>query len=187
MHFRGFTCELDWKTYPDSRPALYLVDAATRETVAVATAYLPDVPLKPGEVFIKEHSENRGMLAALENAGIVKATGETVRSGFVEVPVAKVLSPTLRRDRQDDREKARAGESRGEERPQTRWPGRATPSSRCFGKVQHPLSRSGTKTKALSGELRHCRFLRRPGDKSRVQEGKKTKGTLIEATCSLPG
>lgn len=123
MHFRDFTCELHWKTYPDGCPALYLVDVNTRETVAVATADLPDVPLKPGEVFIKDHSENRGMLAALENAGIAKATGETVRSGFVEVPVAKVLSPTHRRDRQDDRDKARVNENGAEDIPTKQMPG----------------------------------------------------------------
>lgn len=91
VHFRGFTCETHWKTYPNGRPALYLVDAQTRETVAVATADLPGVPLNHGEVFIKEHSENRGMLAALETAGVVKAAGEKVRSGFVELAVATVL------------------------------------------------------------------------------------------------
>jgi hypothetical protein len=123
VHFRDFTCELDWKTYPDGRPALYLVDVNTREIVAAATAYLPYVPLKPGEVFIKDHSENRGMLAALENAGIVQATGETVQSGFVEVPVAKIMSPIHRRDRQDDRENARANENGAEKIPTKQMPG----------------------------------------------------------------
>ena len=80
-----------WKTYPNGRAALYLVDAQTRETVAVATADLPEAPLKSGEVFIKDHSENRGMLAALEQAGVVKATGAAVRSGFAEIPVAALL------------------------------------------------------------------------------------------------
>jgi hypothetical protein len=91
VHFKGFLCEMQWKTYPNGRAALYLVDAQTRETVAVATADLPDAPLKPGEVFIKDHSENRGMLAALEQAGVVKATGAAVRSDFAEVPVAALL------------------------------------------------------------------------------------------------
>jgi hypothetical protein len=91
VHFKGFLCEMQWTTYPNGRAALYLVEAQTREMVAVATANLPEAPLKPGEVFIKDHSENRGMLAALEQAGVVKATGAAVRSGFVEVPVAALL------------------------------------------------------------------------------------------------
>jgi hypothetical protein len=123
VHFRGFTCETHWKTYPNGRPALYLVDANTRETVAIATADLPGAPLKPGEVFIKEHSENRGMLAALEKAGIVQATGETVRSGFVEVPVAKVMTPVRRQDRQDDRNNTLANESGMERNPTEQKPG----------------------------------------------------------------
>lgn len=92
VHFQGFLCEMQWKTYPNGRAALYLVDAQTRETVAVATADLPEVPLESGEVFIKDHSENRGMLAALEQAGVVKATGAAVRSGFAKIPVAALLS-----------------------------------------------------------------------------------------------
>jgi hypothetical protein len=123
VHFRGFTCETHWKTYPDGRPALYLVDANTRETVAIATADLPGVPLKPGEVFIKEHSENRGMLAALEQAGVVKATGETVRSGFAEVAVAKVLPAIERQDRQNDRNTTMANESDMEKNPTDQMPG----------------------------------------------------------------
>ena len=91
VHFKGFLCEMQWKTYPNGRPALYLVDAQTRETVAVATADLPEALLAPGEVFIKDHSENRGMLAALQQAGVVKATGAAVRSGFAEIPVAALL------------------------------------------------------------------------------------------------
>jgi hypothetical protein len=27
VHFRGFSCELHWKKYPNGCPALYLVDA----------------------------------------------------------------------------------------------------------------------------------------------------------------
>jgi hypothetical protein len=123
VHFRDFTCETHWKTYPNGRPALYLVDANTRETVAIATADLPGAPLKPGEVFIKEHSENRGMLAALEQAGVVKATGETVRSGFVEVAVAKVLTPTHGRDRQDDRSNPMVNESGMENTSTNQMPG----------------------------------------------------------------
>ena len=95
VHFQGFECEVEWTTYADGRPALTLVDTKGREMVAVATVNLPDAPQRPGEVFIKDYSENHGILAALEKAGIVKATGETVQSGFATVPVAKVLQPAI--------------------------------------------------------------------------------------------
>ncbi|HTU17854.1 MAG TPA: DUF4313 domain-containing protein, partial [Gemmataceae bacterium] len=123
VHFQGFECVIEQRAYGNGRTALVLVDAKDREEVAVATVNLPEAPLKPGEVFIKDYSENEGMLAALEKAGIVQVTGETVRSGFVEVPVAKVLSPTQTRGRQDDRDKARADESVVEKTPTNQMPG----------------------------------------------------------------
>jgi len=92
MRFREWLCEIQQATYSNGRTALLLVDAKTGESIAVATANLPHESLEPGQVFIKDHSENHGMLEALEKAGIVKATGETVHSGFVQVPKATLLS-----------------------------------------------------------------------------------------------
>ena len=71
--------------------ALSLVDE--EGPVATATVNLPDVPLGKNQVLIKNWSENEGMLDALVAAGVVKPTGETVRSGFVEVPVCELQPP----------------------------------------------------------------------------------------------
>ncbi len=111
VHFNGFECEVERTTYANGRTALILVNTKDREEVAVATVNLPDAPLKPGEVFIKDYSENKGMLEALEKAGIVKATGEKVQSGFVEVPVATVLEPSRNRNGREELEKATTIES----------------------------------------------------------------------------
>ena len=92
MRFREWLCEVRQATYSNGRTALLLLDAKSGESIAVATVNLPHESLEPGQVFIKDHSENRGMLEALEKAGIVKATGETVHSGFVQVPKATLLS-----------------------------------------------------------------------------------------------
>jgi hypothetical protein len=54
---------------------------------------MPDVPLGRNEVCIKDYSENEGMAAALEAAGVIKPTGRTVRYGFVEIPVCELLGP----------------------------------------------------------------------------------------------
>lgn len=93
VNFGGYDCVVEKAAYPNGRPALVLMDARKGEQVTVATVNLPDVPAGPGEVFIKDYSENAGMLAALEDAGVVRATGETVRSGFVSVPRAALLPP----------------------------------------------------------------------------------------------
>lgn len=98
IQFRDWLCEIRQSQYPNGRTALLLVDANNGESIAVATANLPGEMLRPGHVFIKDHSENRGMLAALEKAGIVKGTGETAQSGFAEVPIATLLIPEYGRE-----------------------------------------------------------------------------------------
>jgi hypothetical protein len=96
--FQGQEFEVEHRHYPNGRRAIVLVDAVDREQAAVATVNLPDEPLAPDEVFIKDYSENAGMLRALEGAGVVRATGELVRSGFAEIPRAKVLTPEKSRE-----------------------------------------------------------------------------------------
>jgi hypothetical protein len=97
VRFKQWDCEVLQNRYNNGRTALFLVDEKSRESVAVATANLPDEPLAHDEVFIKDWSENAGMLQALEQAGIVRGTGEYVGSGFVMVPKAKVIHPELMR------------------------------------------------------------------------------------------
>jgi hypothetical protein len=91
MRFREWQCDVQVARYPNGRTGLLLVDPKTGESVAVATVNLPDEDLEPGQVFIKDYSENSGMLEALEKAGIVKATGEVGHSGFVQLPKATLL------------------------------------------------------------------------------------------------
>lgn len=91
VQFRDWTCTVMKHRYSNGRVALSLVDE--EGPVATATVNLPDVPLGKNEVLVKDWAENRGMALALEKAGLVKPTGQTVRSGFVEVPVCELLGP----------------------------------------------------------------------------------------------
>lgn len=59
--------------------------------MAVATVNIPMFPPAENEVYIKDYSENEGMLEALEEAGIVKRTGRSVSTGFVSIPICKLL------------------------------------------------------------------------------------------------
>lgn len=72
------------------RTAIVLWDKQHDEIGFVATVNLPDHPLLADYTFIKNYSENEGMLKILEDAGIVKDTGMRVQSGFVEVPVVEL-------------------------------------------------------------------------------------------------
>lgn len=60
------------------------------EVWAVATVNLP-VDLAPNCVLLKGWSENEGIPAALESAGIVKLTGRTFETGFAEALEAELL------------------------------------------------------------------------------------------------
>jgi hypothetical protein len=91
VRFREFDCTVQKRHYGNGRVALSLVDE--EGPVATATVNLPNVTLGKNQVLIKDYAENAGMLEALVAAGVVKPTGETVRSGFVEVPICELQSP----------------------------------------------------------------------------------------------
>jgi hypothetical protein len=93
VRFADRDCVVEKSRYTNGRPALVLNDPRDGEQIAVATVNLPDVPAGPNEVFIKDYSENAGMLAALEAAGVVRATGDVARSGFVTIPRCELLPP----------------------------------------------------------------------------------------------
>ena len=50
---------------------------------ATLTTNLPDQHLNPGEVFVKDWSENEAIVAHLESIGWFTRTGREVTSGFV--------------------------------------------------------------------------------------------------------
>jgi Domain of unknown function (DUF4313) len=89
--FKDWVCSVQKHQYDNGRLALQLVDAVDGDPIARATVNLPNEQIAEGEIFVKNHSENEGMLQALQQAGIVEPTGRMVVSGFVKVPVAKVL------------------------------------------------------------------------------------------------
>ena len=89
--FLGYECKLQFGKYGNGRTAIELVDAHNGEPIATATLNMPRVPLAENQVFIKDYSENEGMLAALEAAGVVRAMGVHVPSGFASLPVCELL------------------------------------------------------------------------------------------------
>lgn len=89
--FKQWLCAIDKRTYANGRVALQLIDAEDGCPIATATVNLPDEQVAPDETFIKDYSENAGMLEALLKAGIIERTGVTARTGFVTVEKVKVL------------------------------------------------------------------------------------------------
>ena len=91
IQFKKWNCRLVWHRYGNNRRALELVDVVDGSPVVMATVNLPDEKLDPDEVFIKDYSENDGLLDALMKAGIVEDTGRRVTSGYVTIPVCRLL------------------------------------------------------------------------------------------------
>jgi hypothetical protein len=91
VQFKEWTCSIVKRQYDNGRVALQLVD--DEGPVATATVNLPDAELGKNEVCVKDWSENQGMLEVLTAAGVVKQTGKTIRSGFVEVPICELQPP----------------------------------------------------------------------------------------------
>lgn len=91
IKFKQWTCSGIWKKYSNGRPALELIDALTGEPIAKGTVNLPDAECPDGHTFIKDYSENEGMLKALVDAGIVEDTGIREPTGHVEAALVKIL------------------------------------------------------------------------------------------------
>jgi len=102
IRFKEWDCVVELGRYNNGRPALILNDAHDGEQVAVATVNLPNEPAGDHEVFIKDYSENEGILAALEAAGVVKATGGKVGSDFVDIHRVELLPPFRERSHLND-------------------------------------------------------------------------------------
>lgn len=116
MRFQDLDCAVTFAQYSNGRVALLLHDADGDE-LAVATVNVPDVALGANEVLVKDYSENKGMLASLEEAGIVRRTDRTVQSGFVALPVCELLIPPL--GKQNER-KSSLSELRAEAKPKAK-------------------------------------------------------------------
>ncbi len=88
--YKGEDCEI-WKTHyhKGNRVAIFLSDKG--EPVATCSVNIPEQPLAPDEVFIKDYSENEGMVDFLVAEGIVERTDRFVASGYVDIPVCRLL------------------------------------------------------------------------------------------------
>ncbi len=93
VRFRNWDCVLRCGHYAEGRIAIELVSTTTSEPVAIATANFPEYneTLSADEVIIKDYAENEGILAALEGAGILQATGDVVGAGHAKAKVARLL------------------------------------------------------------------------------------------------
>lgn len=77
-------------TYQDGNTALEIVDKDD-ECYTIATVNVPYYPKRNDTVFIKDYSENEGVLNALIEAKIVEKMDLSITSDFVTLPLCKLL------------------------------------------------------------------------------------------------
>jgi hypothetical protein len=113
--FAGHDCVVQAERYASNgHTALSIYDAKTGEYVATASLNVAHVPLAPNQVFIKDYSENEGMLKALEEAGIVRVSGVYVPTGIGSLPVCELLIPPPEQDREPRRQAGPGKQARGD-------------------------------------------------------------------------
>lgn len=96
VKFLNIDCIVDCSSKYSSTlaPVITLLDADTYERVATASVNIsPDVypNIPENHTFIKNYSENTGILDILIKADIVELTNVSVKSGFVTIPLCKIL------------------------------------------------------------------------------------------------
>lgn len=92
VKFKEWVCDVEFAFYGNGSPAIRLNDATDGSPVAVASVNLEGIAkVKKGEIAIKDYSENEGMLKAMMDAGIVSKPLRYAPSGFVSIPICKLL------------------------------------------------------------------------------------------------
>ena len=90
--FMGWKCNVMFSQYANNgRTAIQLFDAEDDGPVAKATVNIPEVPLEPNEVLIKDYAENAGILDVLVEAGIVRETDKFVPYAHIVADVCVLL------------------------------------------------------------------------------------------------
>lgn len=93
VKFLDYECDVVFERYFTGNTAMRL--DCNGERIAMCTLNLPEIDqLEEGEVFIKNYSENEGMLDALINAGVVEDTGRKVQYNYpthdIDFPIVKI-------------------------------------------------------------------------------------------------
>ncbi len=91
VQFDSYNLLVNKKKYINNRIAIQLIDTEDGCPFCMATINMSDTKINSDEVAIKDYSENSGMLDVLVNAKIVSKPIRYIQSGFIEVPICKIL------------------------------------------------------------------------------------------------
>ena len=102
IRFKDWDCILRYGQYGNKRTAIELIDTHDGESVAVATVNIVNADINDDEIIIKDYSENEGMQKILMDAGIISTPVRIIPTGYVVVPVCKLLVDAETYNRMDD-------------------------------------------------------------------------------------
>ena len=105
IFFGGYACEMQLSRYANGNKAISLVDTRDGSAVATATVNLEGVELPANEVMIKDYSENKGMLHALQDSKVVGRIVDVMQSGYVDIPVVTLSDELMERFRCEQHDK----------------------------------------------------------------------------------
>jgi hypothetical protein len=89
---KGETLEVGFAKYlANDSIAIVLHPPGDPDEGSMATVYMNGQPPAEGCVWIKDYSENEGVLQALTDAGVIKPTSRTTQAGYAIVHEAALL------------------------------------------------------------------------------------------------
>ncbi len=91
MKFNNFEVKISFGRYPNNRPYIILLDKKERNKILNCTVNLPHDEIADDEVAVKNYSENAGMLSFLYENQIISKPVRFIESGYVVIPICKIL------------------------------------------------------------------------------------------------
>jgi len=92
LNLNNYDLEINYSKYANGRTAIALVDREDGMPFTTASVNMPDHDCPEGHIYIKNWSENEGMVEYLQGKGIIGEIVSYVNSGFVTVPLCKLRS-----------------------------------------------------------------------------------------------
>ena len=103
VQFKDWRCRLYLASYSDGNTALSMYDTEDGSAIACVSINLvdddgnvePELLEDRALIYLKDYSENEGMLDLLIAEGIVERTGRYRQSGYIEAPLVRIIDPEL--------------------------------------------------------------------------------------------
>lgn len=101
MKYKQWECELQIGYYGNGNTAIQILDKEDYGLITTATVNLGD-KLPENQAYIKDYSENEGMLEFLKKTGIVNKVIGYKSSGYIIAPLCELNMDVIKNNNQED-------------------------------------------------------------------------------------